>query len=236
MISRGTAASAVHCYPYLMQHTCHRCGAPVEDGIPFCRQCNAPQIKVVATEPLLPQEVLETPSILAVPSNEGSPTQSRSIDWRNALPSVLFIAIPAGLLSVPLNLLFFIWTFAAGAISVSTYRKRTQSSIGSSMAARLGLLTGVVAFAVFLVLFLTAMTRPDFARTMREQMKAAIDRSLASSSDPAAKQLAATFSSPDGMATLLTLVMGLFAFLFILFPVLGGIAGATIFAPKNRAP
>jgi hypothetical protein len=219
-----------------MQHACYRCGAPVEDGTPFCRQCNAPQIKVVASEPSLPQEILESHSEPLTRVSDQAPAQSRPIDWRNALPSIFFIAIPAGLLSVPLNLLFFIWTFAAGAISVSTYRKRTHASVSSSMAARLGLLTGVVAFAVFLLVFLTAMTRPDFAATMRGQMKAAIDRSLASSSDPAAKQLAATFSSPDGMATLLTLVLGLFAFLFILFSVLGAIAGATIFAPKNRAP
>jgi hypothetical protein len=210
----------------------------VEDGIPFCRQCNAPQIKVVAAEPLLPQEMLGSRPEAVDDFTEPTPARSRPIDWRNALPSIFFIAVPAGLLSVsgPLGLLFFLWTFSAGALGVSTYRKRTGTSVTPGMAARLGLLSGVVAFAVFLIVFVTAMSRPDFRKTLREQMKSQIEHSVATNPDPATKQLGDMLSSPDGMATILTVGVGVLAFLFILFSVLGGVAGGTIFAPKNRAP
>ncbi|HST09963.1 MAG TPA: zinc ribbon domain-containing protein [Terriglobales bacterium] len=33
-----------------MEHSCHKCGSTVEDGVPFCKQCGAPQIRVVGFE------------------------------------------------------------------------------------------------------------------------------------------------------------------------------------------
>src|SRR4051794_33277233 len=120
-----------------MPHECHRCGANVDDGIPFCRQCSAPQIKVAVAESPLPTEVLEAAPERLERVRYQAPAQPRAIDWRNALPAVFFVAVPAGLLSSsPLSILFFLWTFGAGVISVSTYRKRTQSAVSAGMAAR----------------------------------------------------------------------------------------------------
>src|SRR3954470_23145103 len=164
-----------------MPHACHRCGANVDDGIPFCRQCGAPQIKVVAAEPSLPEEILEADPEPLERLSYQAPAPPRAIDWRNALPAVFFVAVPAGLLSSsPLSILFFLWTFAAGVMSVSTYRKRTQSAVSAGMAARLGLLAGTVAFAIFLLVFLAAMSRPDFRRQLHQQMESR----LASNPDP----------------------------------------------------
>jgi hypothetical protein len=164
------------------------------------------------------------------------PARSSPIDWRTAFPSIFFVAVPAGLLSFPLNILFFIWTFGAAALSVSTYRKRTGTQVTPSMAVRLGLMSGVIAFAVFLIIFLVALRQPDFGPSFRQQMHTVIERWAASNPDPNAKQVATMLSSADGIATLLTVMAGLYALLFILFSVLGAVAGATVFAPKNRAP
>src|SRR3954447_6939081 len=164
-----------------MPHACHRCGANVDDGIPFCRQCGAPQIKVVAAEPSLPEEILEADPEPLERLSYQAPAPPRAIDWRNALPAVFFVAVPAGLLSSsPLSILFFLWTFGAGVISVSTYRKRTQSPVTPGMAARLGLLAGAVTFGVFLIVFMVAMSRPDFRRQLHQQM----ETRLASSPNP----------------------------------------------------
>jgi hypothetical protein len=219
-----------------MQHSCHRCGAPVEDGMPFCRHCNAPQIKVVAAGPTMEDMVESHPELASGPLDLPASPRSRAIDWRSAFPVIFFVAVPAGLLSFPLNLFFFIWTFGAGALSVSSYRKRTQSWVTPKMAARLGLISGVVAFAVFLLVSLIALKRPDFGPPLRDQLRGMIERQVAANPNPNAKQVAAMLTSADGMATLLTMVAGMYAFLFILFSVLGAVAGATIFAPKNRAP
>ena len=216
-----------------MPHACYRCGANVDDGVPFCRQCNAPQIKVAAAEPSLPQEILEAAPEPLERLSYQAPAQARSIDWRNALPAVFFVAVPAGLLSSsPLSILFFLWTFGAGVISVSTYRKRTQGAVTPGMAARLGLLAGAVAFAIFLIVFLAAMSRPDFRRQLHEQMESR----LASNPDPNIRQAAAILASPDAFATIFTFIIVAIGILFLFFSVLGAIAGATILAPKNRAP
>jgi hypothetical protein len=219
-----------------MQHPCHQCGAPVEDGTPFCKQCNAPQIRVASTQHV----TFEPPPHLsrdgAAEEAAAAPIQSRPIEWRSAFPAAFFVAVPAGLLSFPLNILFFLWTFGAGALTVSSYRKRTQTGVTPGMAARLGLFSGVVAFAVFLLVFLIAMQRPEFGPPLRQEMRAALERSVEKSPDPNARQVADMLTSPNGFATLFTLVILLFAVLFIVFSVIGALAGATVFAPKNRAP
>jgi hypothetical protein len=220
-----------------MQHPCHQCGAQVEDGTPFCKQCQAPQIRVAnaAPAPVEPLRIMEPEAVLEPPRGKQSP-QSSPIDWRSAFPAAFFVAVPAGLLSFPLNILFFLWTFGAGALTVGSYRKRTQAQVTPSMALRLGFFSGVVAFGVFLAVFLIAMTRPEFGPPLRQEMKAALQRSVEKSADPNAKQVAEMLTSPNGFATLFTIVILLFAALFIIFSVIGAIAGATVFAPKNRAP
>jgi hypothetical protein len=219
-----------------MQHPCHQCGAPVEDGTPFCKQCNAPQIRVtIAQQPTL--EPPQQPEAAEVrPERVAPPLQSRPIEWRSAFPAAFFVAVPAGLLSFPLNILFFLWTFGAGALTVSSYRKRTQVPVSTGMAMRLGLFSGAVAFAVFLLVFLIAMQRPEFGPPLRQEMRAALERSVEKSADPNARQVADMLTSPNGFATLFTMIILLFAVLFIVCSVIGAIAGATVFAPKNRAP
>jgi hypothetical protein len=220
-----------------MQQPCYRCGAPVDDGTRFCRQCNAPQIKVVPAEPPAMEDVIEThPELAHRPSEAQPPPRSRPIDWRSAFPAIFFVAVPAGLLSFPLNLLFFVWTFGAGALSVSSYRKRTQVPVTPGMAARLGLLSGVVAFAVFLLVFLIAMSRPDFGPPLREQLRVQIEQKIANNPDPNVRKAAAVFTSPNGFATVFTVAIAMLGILYLLFSVLGAVAGATVFAPKNRAP
>ena len=164
------------------------------------------------------------------------PTPSSPIDWRSALPAAFFIGVPAGLLSIALNILFFLWTFGAGVLTVNSYRKRTQSQVSVGMAMRLGVLSGLIAFGVFLVVFLAAMSRPEFSTPLRQEMKNALDRAVEKNPDPQARQVADMLMSPNGFATLFTVVILIFAFLFIVCSVIGGIAGATMFAPKNRAP
>src|SRR3954469_4856688 len=218
-----------------MQHACHQCGAPVDDGTPCCKQCNAPQIRV-ATAMQAPVEPVRTLEREEAPQAATLPMRSSPIEWRSAFPAAFFVAVPAGLLSFPLNILFFLWTFGAGALTVGSYRRRTRTAVTPSMALRLGLFSGAVAFAVFLAVFLIAMTRPEFGPPLRQEMKATLERSVEKSPDPNAKQVAEMLTSPNGFATLFTVVILLFAVLFIIFSVIGAIAGATVFAPKNRAP
>ena len=37
-----------------MEQPCYKCGQTVEEGIPFCPHCSAPQIRVVVAEPAPP--------------------------------------------------------------------------------------------------------------------------------------------------------------------------------------
>ena len=80
------------------------------------------------------------------------------------------------------------------------------------------------------------MSRPEFSTPLRQEMKNALDRAVEKNPDPQARQVADMLMSPNGFATLFTVVILIFAFLFIVCSVIGGIAGATMFAPKNRAP
>src|SRR3954471_11075207 len=82
------------CYSFYMQHACHQCGAPVDDGTPFCKQCNAPQIRV-ATAMQAPVEPVRTLEREEAPQAATLPMRSSPIEWRSAFPAAFFVAVPA---------------------------------------------------------------------------------------------------------------------------------------------
>jgi len=91
--------------------TCHRCGAPVEEGVAFCH-CGAPQIRV-SVEPGVP-----------LPPPVESPVLELPLSTEEASgPRLLPIAIFAGLLEA-LFTFFGIGIFTGGLVSVALYRRR----------------------------------------------------------------------------------------------------------------
>lgn len=126
-----------------MDHPCEKCAHPVEDGIPFCPHCRAPQIRVVMIEPEPLVGSMGEPEVTA------AAFQPNSIQWALALPVCASAGILAGFL-MALTGPAIPWMLAAGFLSVVFYRRRHPAvSPTARTGARLGGAAGVIALAVF---------------------------------------------------------------------------------------
>lgn len=125
-----------------MDSTCHRCGATLVEGQPFCPHCGAPQLRVEEMEPALPAE---RSADFAGDPNAGM------LRWRSAVQVSLMVAGPAALLSAVLNL-GSVWVFAGGFIAVALYRRRTSAATNAKLGWRIGGLMGMVAATLWLAI------------------------------------------------------------------------------------
>lgn len=214
-----------------MPKTCHRCGAVLEENAPFCAQCGAPQIRVMAPEPA-PAEIADS---VVLGNQPAIPT--RKINWSRAFIAVLVPALIAALLMlVPIaNLGFFLWIALAGAASVLMYARRAPNAvIDAGIGARLGALVGVLAFALQSVLmgFEIAASAAAGKSEYRDQVVQALHQQAARNPDPHAVALMNKWiENPQALALLL---IGSLILLFLLFVILGAAGGALAGAQRRK--
>ena len=122
-----------------MEHSCDHCGASVEDGIPFCRQCNAPQIRVAAA--VGPAETLPE----GFSQHYSAALASTSFDWPHALRAAALAGLLGVILIVILRQAFALGMITSGALSVYFFRRKNPfSNLTAGMGALLGGLSGVI--------------------------------------------------------------------------------------------
>src|SRR6266849_827857 len=145
-----------------MESPCYRCGSQMEEQPPFCPSCGAPQIRVsvrtTAQDPDEPDSLNTPPPPLdsasaRLPAMPGGLGQSQPILWKKFFRIVLPMAVVVGAFSAavpPLGLLIFLP--ASVFLGIHLYRRRQQlGQIKASLGARLGVFTGLLGFAVFLI-------------------------------------------------------------------------------------
>ena len=206
-----------------MEQSCYRCGAAVEEGVPFCPHCNAPQIRVAMPEAAAGPEPagITLPSPVSPPQFPISPS---SLHWNHALPAAAMGGVLAALtMATPLGVVG-IGPFVAGALAVFLYRRRmTFTLLTGTVGAKLGAMAGSIGFAIYAVLFLTVLrASPEFHAALLE----ALDKAAARNPDPQVQQWAEYFKTPQGLAIITTMAMGLIFAIAVLFSVLGGVLGA----------
>ena len=131
-------------------------------------------------------------------------------------------AVGAVLSILPLG--FLLGLPLAGFLSVLFYRRRTWGAEPSPGAGfSLGVLTGVFAFGMFVVLMAIDAIVSHTGDQISRQMIEAVHRAQARSPDPQSRQMMDYFLTPQGMAVLM--VLGLIV-VCIVFVLLGGIGGA----------
>jgi hypothetical protein len=123
-----------------MEITCTRCHQAVEAESLYCPTCGLPQLQYSAEN--VPGQ--------APPERFSEPIRDAStVDWKRALPLVLMLAIPAGVLSSgasPTSVFELFWMAAAAAWAVALYLRAQQPAwITVGAGARIGLVTGVIA-------------------------------------------------------------------------------------------
>ena len=231
-----------------MEHACYKCQAAVEEGIPFCPHCGAPQIRVILPETAAEsnsapetEEVRATPPI-TTSSPWGTPRAGfaprEAIHWNQVWQGALLAGVGAALLSsLPfLALGSLLWLLIAGALTVSMYQRRVPTAVvRPAMGMRIGALAGVFAFVITAILstVLFATEGNQLRQMMEEQLRA----SMAKAPDPRTAEILQQFigklNTPEGLATFFLWVMAFIAVIFILSSAAGGALGASMSARRR---
>lgn len=221
-----------------MEHPCYKCGAGVEDGVPFCKHCGAAQIRVVDVEPEPPAgpDVGDAVDQLPVLAPVASPVVPRAgVRWSQALPGAA-LAGGFSLLAAIIPFAVFGPAFmAGGALSVMLYRRHGKERLPSpTEGAQIGAASGGFGFLFFaIVMIATLVYRPD---ELRQPMLEAVARTVARNGyDPQkVEQMQQMLKTPEGLAFFVG--FGLFV-LFLIF-VAGSSIGGALYAAwiRKRLP
>jgi len=217
-----------------VEHPCHRCGEPVEDGVAFCKKCGAPQIRVpgaASGADSLPQP---DSRINAAPSWSseaivGALAHPGKINWFQAFPLAIF----AGLLEALFSL-FGVGLLAGGFLSVALYRRRRPGTITAGMGARLGLVTGGLGFAIFSIIRGAGILIFHTGARLHQEMLQALDQAAARNPDPQAQAVLQYFKSPEGLTLVIALALVATFISFLLLSTLGGVLGGVTLGKKSR--
>ncbi|HEV2112802.1 MAG TPA: zinc ribbon domain-containing protein [Terriglobales bacterium] len=215
-----------------MDHVCQQCGAEVEQGVPFCRKCNAPQIRVStpASEVEGEPEAASQEGPTASAPRLGVPISDEKIDWRFARSrSAIAAAAMVLLMLVPLlSKLFILWMPLCGGLPVFLYRRvRPGGRLSAGAGARMGAMAGLIAFTVLLIIMAAGFAIEHYVLHQSDQLVAQVrnqvQQAVNANSDPQVKQLESALLSPNGLAMIVVFSM---MFLFAMFLLLCGIGGA----------
>lgn len=224
-----------------MEHPCHKCGAAVEDGTPFCKQCGAPQIRVPGVEAVEapapgPAGITPTesaPEVPGIPSVLLSERRSPGVQWAHALPG----AALGGVVSLVLVFVFAVVgpTFAGlafflgGGLAVLLYRRHVKNLLSTGVGAKIGAASG--AFAFLYVAILTIGSLVYSPNEVRKAMADSAQQWTARGYDPQKfQQLLEQIKTPDGLQFIVVSVL-VFGFLMI---VVGSSIGGALYAAWAR--
>lgn len=216
-----------------MEHSCYQCGAVIAEGTPFCRHCNAPQIRVALATP--------EPAVVAETADENVPRYSPAVQatglvWPQALPAAAQAGlIAAVLMIVPLGASFGLGMLAAGFLCVHFYRRRLNHvDLTYGLGARLGALSGLLGFACFSIFTAIETTVFRSGGDLRAALMQAVEQAMARNSDPQVQPLLNYLKTPQGLAVVLIMGMVMMFFLFLILSSLGGILGAVTLRRRDR--
>lgn len=219
-----------------MQNICYRCGRSIEERIPFCPACAAPQIRVsVPDQPLaLPEKPQDlSPELAKEPISAAAFPLSAGIAWRDFIRAATPLAAITGILTVPLAPLGLFVLLPANLIwAIARYRRNRPLAIRAGEGARMGALMGVLSFGFFLACFLATITL--WRTQYREVMIARINEIAAQNPDPQAQQMTQWFATPHGFIVFTAIGLGTILVIFLVIGMGSGALAVALGRARNR--
>jgi len=218
-----------------VEHPCQRCGSPVDASAPYCNGCGAPQIRFVEPEITPHTFKVQAPSAntpTQIEAETGLPSAA-ALDKNSALRTSLIAgAIAALLCLLPLGIVF--GAPIGGFLSVLLYRRRSWTGDPRPGAGfRLGALSGIFGYAIFLVLAAAQIALSHAQNEVRDSMIETIHRQQARNPDPQARQMLDYFLTPHGLLVMMIGGLVLMSVVFVLVSGLGGAISAALLRRKG---
>jgi len=189
------------------------CGTQLVPDALFCHKCGKPQRDLVAPEPAIQAE---RPHFL--PPRDV--VRELPLNFRNAAAVRIGLLVAAASTLVFFFLPFLNWVFG-GFFAVFLYRRRTGSLLNLGAGMRIGWITGVLAFALYIVPF--ALQLPRMSSLMEERLRAMRPQ------DPAIiEQMIALFQSGAGMALVVAFTLVAMFLIITFLSMAGGALGAKV--------
>src|SRR5579875_294034 len=191
------------------------CGAQLPPDALFCHKCGKPQREILPPpeEPAPPPRVAPPPSCIPSPLRDALP-----MNFHNPAAVRLGLIVAAASTIVFFILPFINWLFG-GFLAVFLYRRRTGSLLNAGAGARLGWITGVLAFVLYIIPF--AIQIPHMNSMMQERLRGMPGQ------DPAlVQQMTHFFQSPPGMAMVVTFSLMVMFLIITFLSMAGGALGA----------
>jgi hypothetical protein len=224
-----------------MEQPCYKCGQTVEQGVPFCPHCAAPQIRVVIAEPAPPPlafapATAADSAVLPASQTVPVPVLALPMQWSQALKPCALAAVIAFLIFL-LSQSVVVAMLAAGFLAVIfNGQRRSGIPLRASEAAKLGALAGILCSGVLSLLMAFAVTVPDARSKMQDQYIESAQKFAAwFPADSNLQALIDQLRTPRGFAMVLIETCVVLFLLSIVVAGLGGILGRTILSRRDRS-
>jgi hypothetical protein len=218
-----------------MEQPCYKCGQSVEEGIPFCPHCSAPQIRVMIAEPALNPAAASLGSA-TLPASQVLPSIAVPISWSSSLQPCALAALIASVVMVLRLVVPLIAVFGAGFLAVSFYRRRApEAAIHARSGARLGAICGFLSFGITTVMESVAAIVLHRGEEIRQTILQGIQQAAVRYPDPQMQPTIEFLRSPAGLVLMLIFLL-FFAFVVsLLLGSLGGALGGAALGRRDRS-
>jgi hypothetical protein len=223
-----------------MEQSCYKCRQVVEEGIPFCPHCSAPQIRVVIAEPVPPSlafaAAAEPQGTVGLPASHTLPVLALPLQWSSSLKPCALAALVASVAMVLKLIAPVIAVTGAGFFAVAIYRRNSPGVIvGAASGARLGAFCGLFCSAITAVLAALRVAVFHQGEEIRRMMLDIVQQTAARYSDPQFQPTLEFMRSPAGLISMMVflLIVGFLAFL--LMGTVGGALGGVLLGRRDKS-
>ncbi|HEY7389977.1 MAG TPA: hypothetical protein VH640_15780 [Bryobacteraceae bacterium] len=194
------------------------CGAQLPPDALFCHKCGKPQREILAP----PEEHVEVHEEPAPPPSyiPSSLRDSLPLNFHNAAAVRIGLIVAAASTIVFFILPFLNWLFG-GFLAVFLYRRRTGSLLNTGAGMRLGWITGVLAFALYIIPF--AIQIPRMSSMIGERL-----RSMRGTDPALVQQMTQFFQSGPGTAVVVAFSLMVMFLIITFLSIAGGALGAKV--------
>ena len=204
----------------MSEHSCEKCGATIENGVPFCPSCNEPQIRVRGNP-------------LAPPTAAGQlPLAATAVNWAQAMPGVLIAGL---LLAVSMTIPVaphFLLMMVAGAVAVALYARRSPLPLTPKMGARIGMTGGL--FGWLAVVGVLGMEIALGGRGIVSMLREQLQQQIANYPNQAAQQYMSWLTTSRGLMLILAFGLLIVLVVALVCGALGGALAAWMMAKRKE--